>query len=159
MNRTDPTRPGQTATLFDGLFLKKIKATNVNFWLNLHSHAFFGNVAISVIFSSFFIKTINWKENFEFWWFHRKYLIQIYQNIYTLFRIRKYFFIYRNEFLVDKCLVFFCSFQRITSIVHWICKFWWLHRRTPTTDISTKCHADLHILRTGQFWFFRNVST
>ena len=33
----------------------------------------FGNVAISVIFNSFFIITFDW-------WFHRKDLVQIYQN-------------------------------------------------------------------------------
>ena len=38
-------------------------------------------VAISVIFSSFFIITFDWNGNFEFWLLHRKDLAQISQNI------------------------------------------------------------------------------
>ena len=40
-------------------------------------YALFGNVEISVIFSSFSIITFDWNGHFELWWFHLKDLIQI----------------------------------------------------------------------------------
>ena len=55
-------------------------------FLNLYirwsgNYIIFGNVGISVIFSSFFIITLAWSGDFEIWWFHQKDLVQIYQNI------------------------------------------------------------------------------
>ena len=68
----------------------------------------FRHVAISVIFSSFFIITFDWNGDFEFWWFLRKDLAQIYQNILYLKLI--FFLIYKNQFLYEKYLGFFLQF-------------------------------------------------
>ena len=79
--------------------------------LQFGNYALFCNLEISVIFSSFFIITFDWDENFKFWWFHRKDIVKIYQNIpYSQFK--KYFFIYKNWFLGEKWFFkpFSCSF-------------------------------------------------
>ena len=85
MNRTDLTRPNPTVPLIDGLFLGKyirygreiltltlfkssicvIKIWN-KYLRQFENYTLFGNVAISVIFSSFFIVTFDWNENSEF---------------------------------------------------------------------------------------------
>ena len=62
---------------------------------------FLANVAISIIFSLLFIITFDRKENFEFRWFHRKDLVQIYQTI-TYFRLRIHYFIYKKINLSEK---------------------------------------------------------
>ena len=54
-----------------------------------------------VIFSSFFIITFDWIENFESWLYYRKYLVQIYQNISCL-NVKKYFCMHKNPFLGEK---------------------------------------------------------
>ena len=90
------TRPGSTVTLYDCSFLGKYKsqrpdiltqssfeslicAINIlNYYLWYHgNYALFGN------------------GNFEFWWLHRKDLVQIYQNI-PYFKLEKYVCNYRN---------------------------------------------------------------
>ena len=91
----------------------------------------FSNVAISVIYSSFFFITFDWKGNFEFWWFHRKDLVQIYQNI-PYFTLKKYFFNYKNQFLRKIWIFsgfFFQFFFQITSKVHRFSKFCWLYQK------------------------------
>ena len=52
-------------------------------WITLYC-SLFGNVAISVILSSFYIITFDWNWNFEFWLFHQKDLVEIYKNIYHI---------------------------------------------------------------------------
>ena len=44
------------------------------------------------------IITFDWNGNFELWWFHRKGLDQIYQNI-PYFKLKKYFFMSKIQFL------------------------------------------------------------
>ena len=93
-SRPHPARPWRYLTVY---FTENLK--DVKFEHNLYSSQylaslslivwklciFFGSVATSVIFSSFFIITYNWEGYFEFWWFQRKDLVQIYQNIPYLF--------------------------------------------------------------------------
>ena len=106
----DPTRPGPAVTLLDGLLLKKvwkveteilkqysfnfpicaIKIWNWYLWY-LKNYGHFRKVAISLIFSRFFNITFDWDGNFEFWWFHRKDLNQIHQNI-PYFKFKNIFF-------------------------------------------------------------------
>ena len=61
------------------------------------NYVFFDNVAISVIFSSYFIITFDRNGHFEFWWFHRKDLVQIYQNI-PFFELKILFYLYKSIF-------------------------------------------------------------
>ena len=66
--------------MIQSLFKSSIYAIKIwdrYLWL-FGNEALFSNVAISVIFSSFFILTFDWKGNSEFWWFHHKDLVQIY---------------------------------------------------------------------------------
>ena len=63
------------------------------------NYTVFGNVAVSVIFNSFFIITFDLNENFDS--FHRKDLVEKYQNILYL-KLKKYFFIHENQFLDEK---------------------------------------------------------
>ena len=74
------------------------------------NYALFSNVAISVIFSSFFIITFDWNKNFEFWWFHRKDLVQIYQNI-LYFNFLKYLFITYKLIFIEKNIYFFLQLK------------------------------------------------
>ena len=87
--RTGRSQPCSTVTFFDSLFLGKYKRwrlqiltlfLNRYLWL-FENYALFRNLTISVIYSSFFIITFDWKRNFEFTWIQRKDLVQIYQNI------------------------------------------------------------------------------
>ena len=71
---------------------------------------------------SSFVITFDWNGNFEFWWFH---LVQIYQNI-SYFRLKKYFFIYKNQFLRKKLFcfvlffaVFFKLFPKFTDLLNY----------------------------------------
>ena len=77
--------------LIQSLFKSSICAIKIwdRYLWQLGHYALFGNVAI--IFSSFFIITFDWNGNFEFWWFHWKDLVQIYQNI-TFFKFKKQYF-------------------------------------------------------------------
>ena len=63
------------------------------------NYALFGNPAISVIFSSFFIITFDWIGNFKFWWFYRKDIVKIYQNIPYL-KFKNIFYL-KKSFLVE----------------------------------------------------------
>ena len=111
----DPTLPNPTRLDRNAIWrLISRELGDVKFWHNLHtSHQFvllkfwidifdsletvlFGNEALSVIFRSFFIITFDW--NFEFWWFDRNELVQIYQNL-------PYFNFFLNVFLSIKSIL------------------------------------------------------
>ena len=109
---------------FKAYFSESIKDNDVKFWHKHYSslqlvllrigvdifssletmrcNRFNGNVAISVIFNSCLI-TFDRKENFEFWLFHRKDLVQIYQS-HSYFELQIYIFIYKISFWVKKLL-------------------------------------------------------
>ena len=89
------------------------------------NYGHFRKVAISLIFSRFFIITFDWNGNLKFWWFHWKYLVQIYQNI-TYFKFKIHFCIYKNQFLGENLSVF-CSF------------FFELHQKFSTFLNSDDC--------------------
>ena len=65
----------------------------------------FDNVAISIIFSSFFIIIFDWNGKFELWWFHWKYLVQIYIHTHTCTRAP-----YRGTKMLQRVLWTFVSF-------------------------------------------------
>ena len=107
----EPVRPNPTVTLFYSIFLKnyrrwrceilaqssfKSSICSIKIWhqylWQFGNYVLFGNVAFLVIFCRFFIMTFNWNRNFEFWWFHRKDLVHIYQNIQN-FEYKNIFFI------------------------------------------------------------------
>ena len=95
MNRPKPARPSPTVTVFFSRKVLKIETWNFDkmfiqvfnlCYKSLDSisfifgnHAFFGNVVISPIFIRFFHHSFQLKR--KFWYFHRKNLVQIYQNI------------------------------------------------------------------------------
>ena len=75
------------------------------------------------IFISFFYRvTFGWKGNFKFWWFHRKYLMQIYLNQPYL-KCLQIICIHKINFYVKK-VTFFCIFL----IVPKLSNFWWLYQ-------------------------------
>ena len=88
--------------------------------------------------NSFFLITFDFDGN-KFWWFHRKFIVQIYQNI-TYFIWKNYFLIWKNLFLGEKgkFVAFFSSFFfRNTFKVQWLCKFQWLHYKNPINIYQT----------------------
>ena len=86
--------------------------------------------------------------NFEIWWFHRKDLVQIYQNI-QYFKFKKYVSIYKKSFLMWKMKFFrffFAFFFQISSKIWRFYKLWWLCRKnhvkiyqTISSFYSIKC--------------------
>ena len=152
MNQPGPTRPWRSLTAY---FLESLKDRDVKFWHNLHSSlqfvlsklrsislivwkpctfcqfSYFGN------FQQFFIIAFDWKRNFGFWWFPQKDIVRICQNIMNV-KLKKYFFIYKNQFLGEKlkCLDFFAAFFRNTSKLQWFHKFRWLHRKKTHQNLS-----------------------
>ena len=76
-----------------------------------------GSFALRLIIS-FFIITFDWNGNFEFRLLHRKDLVQFYQKI-SYYISKKYFFIYKNQFLGKKwkILGFFMQFFLSVSFI------------------------------------------
>ena len=72
------------------------------------------------------------EKSLKFWWFHRKDLVQIYQNI-PYFKLKIYFFIHKNKCLCETMKMFMISLQLIffqfTSKFQQFCKFQWLYRK------------------------------
>ena len=119
MNRSSPSRTSSTVTLFDGLFFKKYKRwrleiltqplykssicfkISIRYLWYFNNYALFGNIAISIIFSHFFIITFDW------YIFYVILMVSVERSRsdlleYTLFHIKKIFFIHKNQFLGEK---------------------------------------------------------
>ena len=68
---------------------------------------------ISSFFGSLFIITFDWIRNFNFWWFHRKDIIQIYYNRsifnlkYLLLYLWNFFFMGKKDFFSTLLPLFF----------------------------------------------------
>ena len=93
-----------------------LKIVKLKFWINiLYSLETmqFSTLEILPIFGSCFIITFDWMENFKFWLFHRKDLVQIYQNQ-TFFSILKYNFLSIKYVFRPKKMIIYIFFVAVS---------------------------------------------
>ena len=84
----------------------KLSKFRIDILYSLETKCFSATYLFHKFSSVFFIITFNWKWNFKFWGFHRKDLVQIYQNK-PYFNFKIYFCIHKNQFLGEKIKIFF----------------------------------------------------
>ena len=116
----DPTEPDHT-TLWQDLFRKVLKMGTWNYdnidssleivlskfmidiFGSLETMRFLASEQFSYFSAVFLTITFDWKGNFQFWWFHRKYVVQIHRSKpYFKFKKENIFSIYIYTFLGEK---------------------------------------------------------